>query len=335
MPRILREGPMRGPKRRASSWWSDVARSRTVRMPSSPRWAAMRPPMPQTAVTGRSPIVSSHIRCVRVAIPPGFANPVAVLAWSFVSPIPTAQVRPVSSNNRSFTARARPSGSSVSAPITASSHPHSSTTTGNVRSTAIARDDASSYAGLSEGRNTASGQRRAASASGIPDRTPNALASYDAVATTWRGRRGLPSPPTTTGRPASSGRRRISTAARNWSRSTCRTQVRGDESLTPVGGSVGRDEVEDHDEVRRRRQPELIVALLSEGLGEGDVDLAATTDPHPLDGLLQTRRKLTRAGHERQRCAAFPRRVDLLAVFGAEREQLHGHGLARLDLGTV
>ena len=64
----------------------------------------------------------------------------------------------------------------------------------------------------------------APSPSGIPDRTPNARASYDAVATTCRGRLGLPSPPTTTGRPASSGRRRTSTAARNWSRSTCSTQ---------------------------------------------------------------------------------------------------------------
>src|SRR4051812_48274698 len=58
----------------------------------------------------------------------------------------------------------------------------------------------------------------------MPDRTPNARASYDAVATTCRGRRGSPSPATTTGRPESSGRRSPSTAARNWSRSTCRIQ---------------------------------------------------------------------------------------------------------------
>jgi len=54
-------------------------------------------------------------------------------------------------------------------------------------------------------------------------RQVGATASYDAVATTCRGRRGLPSPPTITDRPVSSGRRRISTAARNWSRSTCKT----------------------------------------------------------------------------------------------------------------
>ena len=86
------------------------------------------------------------------------------------------------------------------------------------------RSDASSYAGLSEGRKTAVGQRRAAARSAMPERTPNARASYDAVATTWRGRVGSPSPPTITGRPTSSGWRSTSTAARNWSRSTWRNQ---------------------------------------------------------------------------------------------------------------
>jgi hypothetical protein len=40
-----------------------------------------------------------------------------------------------------------------------------------------------------------------------------------------------PSPPTTTGRPRSSGRRSTSTAAMNWSRSTCKIQRRT--SATP------------------------------------------------------------------------------------------------------
>src|SRR4051794_32513777 len=60
----------------------------------------------------------------------------------------------------------------------------------------------------------------------MPECTPKARASYEAVATTCRGRRGSPFPPTTTGSPASSGRRSTSTAARNWSRSTCSTQYR-------------------------------------------------------------------------------------------------------------
>src|SRR6478609_2409565 len=70
---------------------------------------------------------------------------------------------------------------------------------------------------------TASGILRAAMRSGMPDPTPNSRASYDAVDTTARSV-GSPRPPTMTGRPASSGRRRISTAAMNWSMSTCSTQ---------------------------------------------------------------------------------------------------------------
>ena len=69
----------------------------------------------------------------------------------------------------------------------------------------------------------------------VPERTPNARASYDAVATTWRGLVGSPSPPTMTGRPASSGRRSTSTAARNWSRSTCRIHPRS--SATTIRAS--------------------------------------------------------------------------------------------------
>ena len=68
-----------------------AASSATVVMPSPARRCAVRSPMPQIAVTGRSPMVGSHSSRVSVAMPPGLANPVAVLAWSFVSPMPTAQ----------------------------------------------------------------------------------------------------------------------------------------------------------------------------------------------------------------------------------------------------
>ena len=47
-----------------------------VLLPSSR--AAVRLPMPQTAVTGRSPITSNHRERVRRAMPPGLAKPVAV-----------------------------------------------------------------------------------------------------------------------------------------------------------------------------------------------------------------------------------------------------------------
>ena len=160
-------------------------------------------------------MISIHSRRVMRAMPPGLANPVAVFASSLVSPIPTAHRSPVAANTVACSWRAKPSGSSVFTPTNASSQPHTSTTAPSDRNAAITRSEAASYAGRSIGRNTAPGHLRAAVLSGIPDRTPNARASYDAVATTCRARAGSPSPPTTTGRPASSGRRRTSTAARN------------------------------------------------------------------------------------------------------------------------
>ena len=168
---------MVGPNAAASSSRSAIESSRTVRTPSSSSRSAVRVPMPQMLVTGRSPITSSHEPEVRRATPPGLAKPVAVLAWSFVSPIPTAQVSPVSATTRSLIARARRSGSSQVAPTKASSQPQTSTTTGKLRSVAITCSDAASYAGRSVGRKTASGHLRAAAASGMPDRTPQARAS--------------------------------------------------------------------------------------------------------------------------------------------------------------
>ncbi len=106
--------------------------------------------------------------------------------------------------------------------MNASSQPSTSTGTSKARSVSITCTEAASYAGASTGRKTASGHFLAAVRSGIPDPTPNARASYDAVDTTPRSV-GSPRPPTTTGRPASSGRRSTSTAAMNWSRSTCST----------------------------------------------------------------------------------------------------------------
>src|SRR4051794_36345816 len=57
----------------------------------------------------------------------------------------------------------------------------------------------------------------------MPACTPSLRAGYDAHVTTLRGSFGSPLPPTMIGRPASSRLRRTSTAAWNWSRSTCRT----------------------------------------------------------------------------------------------------------------
>ncbi len=56
-----------------------------------------------------------------------FAKPVAILARSLVSPIPTAQVSWVCVRTRALTSWARPSGSATVAPSTASSQPQTST----------------------------------------------------------------------------------------------------------------------------------------------------------------------------------------------------------------
>ena len=104
----------------------------------------MRPPIPHTAVTGRAPIVAIQSRRVRRAMPPGLAKPVAVLAWRRVSPMPTAHVSAVAATTRALTSAANASGSSVSTPMNASSQPHTSTTAGNDRSTAITSSDAAS-----------------------------------------------------------------------------------------------------------------------------------------------------------------------------------------------
>ena len=146
-------------------------------------------------------------RRVRRATPPGLANPVAVFACSFVSPMPTAQCSPVSVEHRRLDRAGRgASGSAVRAPTKASSQPHSSTG-------APERSQRGHHLVPTPRRRrggpTAGTRRRgtgaAPSRSGMPERTPNARASYDAVATTWRGRVGSPSPPTTTGRPAQLG----------------------------------------------------------------------------------------------------------------------------------
>ena len=99
-------------------------------MPSSPRRAAVRVPIPQMAVTGLTPIVGIQSRRIMRATPPGLANPVAVLASRRVSPMPTAHDRPVVAATLALISPASASGSSVVAPRKASSQPHTSTVTG-------------------------------------------------------------------------------------------------------------------------------------------------------------------------------------------------------------
>ncbi len=89
-------------------------------------------------------MISTQLCLVRRYTPPGLANPVASLAVCLLSPIPTAHDSPVRSATARRTSRATASGSSVSTPRNASSHPATSTTTGNSRNTAITRSETSS-----------------------------------------------------------------------------------------------------------------------------------------------------------------------------------------------
>ena len=182
------------------------ARRRCGCRPSARRAAVRAADAPQR---GDGPVAHrrrSTSRRVSRATPPGLANPVAVFACSFVSPIPTAHVSPVAASTAALHVAGRSaSGSSVRTPTNASSQPHTSTTTGNDRSVAITRPTPRRRPGGPTAGTRRRGTCGAAAASGMPDVTPNARASYDAVATTCRGRFGLPSPPTTTGRPAQLG----------------------------------------------------------------------------------------------------------------------------------
>lgn len=216
---------MRGPNSATSGSSSAAASSATVEMPSAVRRFEIFEPTPHSSIVGRWPMTSSQFSAVSRNTPCGLPNPVATFARTSVSPMPTLQCSRVRSSTARRTASAYASGSSVSTPRNASSQPSTCTVApGWSRSVAMTAADAAVYASWSTGRITASGAFRAAMRSGMPEPTPKARASYDAVETTARSV-GSPRPPTITGSPASSGRRSTSTAAMNWSRSTCSTQA--------------------------------------------------------------------------------------------------------------
>jgi hypothetical protein len=144
---------MAGPRSAASAAGSAAARSRTVAMPRSASLRAVLAPMPHSARVGRSYMTSSQLAAVRRKTPspapgfadPGFANSVASLARSMLSPTPTEQCSRVRSRTSARIAPASASGSPVSAPTKASSHPITSTTTpGRARSVAMTSSDTSS-----------------------------------------------------------------------------------------------------------------------------------------------------------------------------------------------
>jgi len=139
----------------------------------------------------------------------------AILATNLMGATPTEQVMPCCSLTCALTSSAIWAGvlpSLRSAPATsrnASSSDSGSTSGVIARKMAMTSLETSPYSPCRGGMKTACGHSRLARLIGIADRTPNARASYVADSTTPRA----PSPPTTTGCPARSGRSRSSTLA--------------------------------------------------------------------------------------------------------------------------
>ncbi len=89
-------------------------------------------------------MVGSQASWVSRATPPGLAKPVAVLAWSLVWPMPTAQVSWVRSSTLALMRAATSSGSAVVTPRNASSQPSTSTGAPNERRVSITSSEAAS-----------------------------------------------------------------------------------------------------------------------------------------------------------------------------------------------
>ncbi len=136
-PSSTSHGPVIGPNCSASASGSAAARSLTVPMPRPASFFAVLAPMPHSASVGRAPRTSNQLPKVSRNTPAGLPNPVAILACSLFSPIPTVQSSPVAERTRAASDRANASGFSTSTPRNASSQPSTSTTAPVDRSTAI------------------------------------------------------------------------------------------------------------------------------------------------------------------------------------------------------
>ena len=119
---------MVGPKAAASAAGSAAARPATVSMPSAASFRAVLPPMPHSASGGRAPSTSNQVPNVSRKIPAGLPKPVASLACSLFSPMPTEQSSRVAALMRAWISRATDSGSPESTAMNASSQPMTSTT---------------------------------------------------------------------------------------------------------------------------------------------------------------------------------------------------------------
>ncbi len=113
-------------------------------MPSPASFFAVLAPMPHSASVGRAPSTPNQFANVSRNTPAGLPNPVAILACSLFSPIPTVQSSWVAARTRVASDRAKASGSSTSTPTNASSQPSTSTTAPLDRSTPITDSETSS-----------------------------------------------------------------------------------------------------------------------------------------------------------------------------------------------
>ena len=143
-PSSTSHGPVIGPNTAASSDGEVPARSATVMMPSPASFFAVLAPMPHSASVGRPPSTENQFSDVSRNTPAGLPNPVASLAWSLLSPMPTVQCSRVASSTRAWSVRANRSGSGMSTPRNASSQPITSTTAPESRSTSMTWADTSS-----------------------------------------------------------------------------------------------------------------------------------------------------------------------------------------------
>ena len=99
-------------------------------MPSSARRAAVRAPMPQIAVTGRSPIVGIHVRRVSASDAAGLGEPGRRLGLQLGLADPDRAATAACRSSPSPARRGRtPRGRRCATPRNASSQPHTSTTT--------------------------------------------------------------------------------------------------------------------------------------------------------------------------------------------------------------
>ena len=146
-------------------------------MPSTASRRAVLAPIPHSASVGRSPSTSYQFCSVSRNTPSGLPSPVASLACSLFWPMPTEACSPVPARIRAAMSRATCSGSPAGTARNASSQPSTSVVQPVSRRMAITSADAASYSSLSTGRNTQSGQRRAAVRRARPECTPYCRAS--------------------------------------------------------------------------------------------------------------------------------------------------------------